>query len=245
MGLTIQYQLRSQASHVEDARRLVGQLRQKAMDLPFRSVGDLLDLSGDACDYERRDRDDPHLWLLIQANQPIQRDHFMYHVPPKRLIAFSTSPGEGSEPANFGLCLYPRTVEGHAQHGIKRVQTGLPSGWSWQSFCKTQYASNPDLGGIESFLRNHLSVVRLLDEAKSLGILHEVYDEGGYYEGRDVKALVEEVGRWNEMIAGFVGGMKDLFGGKDVESEITKFPNYEHLEAEGRADEWDERGSIE
>lgn len=245
MGLTIHYQFRSPAGHVEDARRLVGQLRQRAMDLPFKYVGDLLDLSGDACDYEQRDRDDPHRWLLIQANQPIQRDHFMYHVPPKHLIAFSTSPGEGSEPANFGLCLYPRTVDGHPNHGVKRVRTGLASGWSWHSFCKTQYASNPTTGDIENFLRCHLSVIRLLDESESLGILHEVSDEGGYYEGRDVKALVEEVGRWNEMIAGFVGEMKDLLGGKDVESEITKFPNYEHLEAEGRTGEAGERKDDE
>ena len=58
-----------------------------------------------------------------------------------------------------------------------------------------------------------------------------------YWEGRDVQALVKEVGEWNAMIAGLVGGMKDLLGTKDVKSEITKFPNFEHLEAEGRAGE--------
>ena len=112
----------------------------------------------------------------------------------------------------------------------------MPSGWSWQSFCKTQYASNPAIGDIETFLTCHLVLIRLLDEAKALNILSEVSDEGGYWINRDVKALVEEVGQWNAMIAGFVGGMKDLIGGAaDVRSEITKFPNYEHLEADGRA----------
>lgn len=38
-------------------------------------------------------------------------------------------------------------------------------------------------------------------------------------------------------VAGFIGQMKDLIGGQEVRSEITKFPNFEHLEAEGRADE--------
>jgi hypothetical protein len=41
------------------------------------------------------------------------------------------------------------------------------------------------------------------------------------------------------MIAGFVGGMKDLIGAeaREVQSEITNFPDYEHLEAKGRAGE--------
>ena len=46
------------------------------------------------------------------------------------------------------------------------------------------------------------------------------------------------------MIAGFVGTMNDMLGdaGREVESEITEFPNYEHLEAKGRADEDREHG---
>ena len=41
-----------------------------------------------------------------------------------------------------------------------------------------QYASNPDCGGVENFLRCHLAVVKLLDHAATLGILKEVSDEG-------------------------------------------------------------------
>jgi hypothetical protein len=59
MGLTIHYSLRSITRYNHDARQLVEQLRQRAMDLPFKRVGDLIDLSGDACDYERLERDDP------------------------------------------------------------------------------------------------------------------------------------------------------------------------------------------
>ncbi len=115
----------------------------------------------------------------------------------------------------------------------------MPSGWCWQSFCKTQYASNPDLNGTENFLRCHLAVIRLLDHARDLNMLHSVSDEGGYWEKRDVKALVEEVTQWNAMIAGFVGTMKDMLGeaGREVKSEITQFPDYEHLEAKGRAED--------
>ena len=92
MGLTVHYSLRSTTRYIDDARQLVERLRQRALDLPFQRVGDLIDLAGDACDYERRERDDPHRWLLIQANQPIERDGYVYHVvptPPVRVHDFS------------------------------------------------------------------------------------------------------------------------------------------------------------
>src|SRR4051812_44130227 len=57
MGLTIPYTLHAPPKLVADARAVVEQLRQRALDLPFRSVGDLLDLSGRGCDFQRRDRD--------------------------------------------------------------------------------------------------------------------------------------------------------------------------------------------
>jgi hypothetical protein len=115
-------------------------------------------------------------------------------------------------PANFGLCRYPGSLQVTDEHGNpKRIRTGL-AGWRWSSFCKTQYASNPECGGGENFLRCHLSVVRLLDQAKTLSILADVSDEGDYWEKRDVKALVEEVGEWNTMLAAFAGRMKDLTG---------------------------------
>jgi hypothetical protein len=89
---------------------------------------------------------------------------------------------------------------------------------------------------MENFLKCHLSVIRVLDHAGILGILKEVIDEGSYWEKRDVRSLAEEVVRWNQQIAGFVGKMKDLLG-DDVEAAILKFQNFEHLEAEGRKEE--------
>jgi len=66
MGLTIQYSLRSTTRSTDEARNLVEQLRQRALDLPFKRVGEILDLSADACDYDKWPRDDRHRWLLIQ-----------------------------------------------------------------------------------------------------------------------------------------------------------------------------------
>jgi hypothetical protein len=237
MGLTIHYSLHFSGRDEADARQLVEKLRDHALRLPFARVGELLDASGAACDCDQEEHDGRHHWMLIQANRWIERDSHMYSVAPKRLIAFAASPGEGSEAANFGLCLYPDTVEPSTKAETQRIATGMEPGWHWSSFCKTQYASNPANGDVSNFLRAHLSIVRLLDYAGELGILKEVTDEGGYWQNRDVKALAQTVGQWNAMVAGVVGSLKDLIGPKDVRAEITNYPNYEHLEAEGRREE--------
>lgn len=227
MGLTIHYRLHADTTSAAEARSLVEQLRARALDLPFKEVGELTDLGGDGADPDKLDRDDPNRWLLIQAGEYVERGGRQYPVTPDRLIAFSTWPGEGCEEANFGLALYPKTIE----VGGRRVRTGL-AGWSLSSFCKTQYASNPDCGGLENFLRCHLAVVKLLDHAGTLGVVKDVSDEGEFFEKRDVRALAKEVGDWNTMTAGWAGRFKDAFG-EGVVSEIARFPNFEHLEAKG------------
>jgi hypothetical protein len=73
----------------------------------------------------------------------------------------------------------------------------------------------------------------MLDHAQQLDILASVNDEGDFWEKRDIKALAQEVGEWNEQMAGLVGQLKDMFGG-DFQAPITQFPDFEHLEAKGR-----------
>jgi len=238
MGLTIHYSLKSNTRSPKKARELVAHLRGRAMDLPFAQVEDIVELTGAACDLDQRNRDDPHGWLLIQAGQYVERPApggtHCYRVTPTHVTAFETRPGEGCEAANFGLCRYPAHIEVDDPdwpHRKRKLRTRLP-GWSWGSFCKTQYASNRDCGGVENFLRCHLAVIRMLDHAKSLGILEDVSDEGDFWENRDVRALAQQVGHWNEMVAAFVGGLNDMLGDQ-VESEITKYPDFEHLEARG------------
>ena len=238
MGLTIHYNLRSSTRSPQKARDLVARLRGRALDLPFERVDDIIELSGPACNFNRYNREQPHRWLLIQAGQYIddpKREGYSYGITPTNVIAFSTWPGQGCEEANFGLCRYPATitVSDPAHPGVRRkIHTGLGV-WTWGSFCKTQYASNPDCGGVNNFLRCHLSVIRMLDHAKELGILQHVSDEGDFWEKRDLEALAREVGEWNEMLAALAGRFKDAVG-DEVLSAIAAFPNFEHLEAAGR-----------
>lgn len=227
MGLTIHYSLHSDAAKTTEARRQVEQLRQRALELPMQSVGEIVEFGGDDCDFDGCE-DHELRWLLVQAGQIVSRDDRHLRVGPKQVIAFTTWPGEGCEAANFGLCRYPGTIEIDG----RRIRTGL-RGWSWQSFCKTQYASNSECGGTENFLRCHLAVIGMLDHAAKLGILNDVRDEGGFWEKRSVDGLAHEIVEWNVGLAAFVGELKDSLG-SDFVAEITKFPDFERLEAKGR-----------
>ncbi|MGA2662237.1 MAG: hypothetical protein ABSH34_32555 [Verrucomicrobiota bacterium] len=237
MGLTIHYKLRALGGEAR-ALRLVQALRQAALDLPFKWVGPIENVRGQQCRFEDRPRDDRSRWLLIGATKWIEvREKApdgagniltSHQITPLHVIGFEADPGDGCETARIGLCRYPATVS--TPKGP--LKTKLP-GWRWSSFCKTQYASNPDCGGVENFLRCHLLVIAMLDKAKAAGCLGEVDDEGGFWENRDLRALVREVGEWNEQIAAGVGRLKDLLG-PGVLSEITRFPNFEQLEADGQ-----------
>ena len=70
MGLTIHYQLATTGDEAQ-TRELVQQLRQAALDLPLRWVGEIAEFRGDQCDWEQRADDDPHRWMLIQADTKI------------------------------------------------------------------------------------------------------------------------------------------------------------------------------
>jgi hypothetical protein len=213
MGLTIHYRLRSTTRSPTRARELVRRLRSRALDLPFERVDDIIELQDTECDFQEHDDKYPYRWLLIQTRQlvPDPRDEGCRHsVNPLHVVAFSTWPGNGCEEANFGLCRYPATIE-VGRWARRTIRTNLGP-WCWGSFCKTQYASNPDCGGVPNFFRCHLSVVAMLDHAQSLGILDEAYDEGDYWQKRDVPALAREVGEWNDCIAQQVAELRSVFG---------------------------------
>jgi len=241
MGLTIHYSLKAQGIDAQ-ARKLVEALHQTAQDLPLKQLGQVVELSGEQCDYNRRSKDDPLRWLLIQAAESVelkpaggQRNQgytTWFDVMPCRLIAFHTWPGEGCEAANFGLCQFPQLI----QTCRGPLETGF-SGWHWSTFCKTQYASDPRCGDVPNFLRCHLAVIAMLDRAKALGCLNHVSDEGGFWEKRNLPALVQEIGSWNEMLAAFGGKLKDLLGDGPLglQSAIAQFPNFEQLEAAGQS----------
>src|SRR5262245_57424605 len=119
MGLTIHYKLHSPSTSIKTVRDLVGQLRQRALDLPFGEVRELVELTGDEADAKHVAREHPLKWLLLQAIQYVEHDQGLCKVSPRHVIAFSTWPGKGCEEANFGLCQYPGMVEDQDGRQIK------------------------------------------------------------------------------------------------------------------------------
>lgn len=115
--------------------------------------------------------------------------------------------------------------------------TRLRGWYAWSDCCKTQYAGNPKLGGVGNFLRAHLSVFRVLDECKRLGMATHVRDDGRYWRRRDEGKLFRTPREWDELIAGFVGRMSDAVGDEHgpVAAPIKDRPDFEHLEARGAA----------
>src|ERR1017187_373833 len=76
MGLTIHYDLALPAKTLlPDVRQKLGALRQTCLDLPFKEVGEPIELNGEECNFEKRDREDPLRWFLIQSDTTV---HFKY-----------------------------------------------------------------------------------------------------------------------------------------------------------------------
>ena len=127
-------------------------------------------------------------------------------------------PGDGSEPAHFGLCAYP---------GIQ--------GWKLTCSCKTQYAAQH---GWEHFLACHRRVVSLLDLWRDFGVEVKVEDEGEFWATRSVERLRERLGTYDRFVAAMAGALKDDLGegAKGVSAEIFNDVRFERLEAEGRAE---------
>jgi hypothetical protein len=117
--------------------------------------------------------------------------------------------------------------------GEKHVVPGEKG--TWGSFCKTQFCNDPRVGGMPNFLRAHLAVCAILEKAQDIGFNVHVSDEGDFWTKRDVKALAEEVGHWDQMLAGLFGVLKDAApAGIVPDSAMAGRPDFEKLEAKAQ-----------
>jgi hypothetical protein len=235
MGLTIHWNWHGPKSG-DEAKAIVEKLRQKALDLPFESVSEIVRFEGDDARFDPERRDDEFSWLKVQSRQSVwNKDGTVgWDCLPNAIVGFQILVAPGSEPMEIILGTYPKTIEIKDQQTgkTKRLRTGFQD-WLGRGFCKTQYASDPQCGGIRNFLRAHLSVCRMLDHATELGLQVDVSDEGGFFEKREISALAKTVGSWNEQIAAFVGALTDKIG-KPLEAPILGFSDFEQLEAKGQ-----------
>jgi hypothetical protein len=261
MGLTVYYELAAKAD-ADKARKLVKQMRDFACRLPFDSVSEIFeyDPPDGQFAFKKGGRKDARgeQWkpggLYLERKTDAGSTEAV-HVPPLHSISFGANI-RGSETALFGLASHPAVVV-HHEDVVTQLELGgeerrvgagpaveFPTrlrGWySWHSFCKTQYAANPRYGGVENFLRAHLSIYKMLDECKRLGLRMKVRDDGKYNRNRNQGTLLKELAKMDELVAGVVGSLGDALLNHGAADEgafvapIKDRPDYEHLEARGQ-----------
>jgi hypothetical protein len=254
MGLHLSYELHYPGEADEaDVARLIGALRERALALPFDAVSEIVrlderamaepsplhglrfarleDVAHVAAVWQRDVHYRQSLGMTDEDEYEVLEDGTHLYRPvevpadvPAVAIGFAIAPARGSEPATFGLCRL-----GDEEHRTR---------WSWHCYCKTQYAS---MVSDENLVRCHTSLVALLDalpEVAGAGMTVEVHDETGYWESRDVAALVASVTAMNRIVAGFAGQLTDAVrdaGGDSaqVQGAIFEHPDFERLETEG------------
>ncbi len=167
-------------------------------------------------------------------------------------MPYSSPYVKGSESAAIGLATHPPVVL-HREDVIERNEDGSEWGrhigqgdpiefptrrrgyYSWHSFCKTQYAGSPRLGGEANFLKAHLSLIELLDQIHTAGVNVRMRDDSRYAKHRDVDRLLREVRKWDAIIARIAGSFGDALGNEPglLIAPIKERPDFEHLEAKG------------
>ncbi len=222
MGLAISYTLALADASLEEARRRVVALHQGAARLDLPELGPLIELQGEGiC---RTDGDDS-LFCVKQGTMSAKDYAALFRnrkaIPScRQLVGFAAFPGEGSHRCSFGLAIH---AEGSQQ-------------WQWHDFCKTQYASSAENGGLANFIRCHQRVLTLLDLCEELGILVSACDPSGYRDHRTLEKLVSCVCDSNVFTAAAIGSLKDALQtlGYRAEAPILERADFEHLEAQGQ-----------
>lgn len=235
----IHYTLKTEFDDSQDVRQLVEALREFALDLSFKEVGEVKEFSGKKT-YGRKGSDDMDDSFLKSQAEGHAWDEFEGHYPvfPHKIIAFSTLPGKGSKSAAFGFSKYPAFIEPEEHRLATTLIDGnggadwRPTGWCSQFFFSPERAADHRGGGIENLLHCHLVVIQMLDFIKATGLVHvEVNDEGEYWEKRDMKALTETLVERNSL---YFSSEQQTLMEKDATQPVTpSSPTFEHLEAKG------------
>jgi hypothetical protein len=251
MGLTIHYDWKAKAD-LGQARRMIAKFHALAGKLPFDDVSEVFEQDPPGGKPEFELYDEP----FRQGNLYLSRkrrdgEEELVDVPALHAVFFLVHVN-GAETASIGLASHPPVVV-HREDVIKRNKDGSERGrllgegrpiefptrrrgyYSWHSFCKTQYAGNPKLGGEANFLKAHLSLIELLDQIRAAGVSVRIRDDTRYSKHRNVDRLLRSLREWDALIAGFAGAFTDALRDHPgtVVAPIKQRPDFEHLEAKG------------
>jgi hypothetical protein len=253
MGLTVHYEWKTK-SDLPSARRLIAKFRSLALKLPFDEVSEIFeqdppDGKMEFLPYEHSFRRGG----LYRSRKRADGAHELVDVPALHAVFFNVYV-KGAETAAIGLASHPPVVL-HREDIIERDDSGKDRGrligqgdpiefptrrrgyYSWHSFCKTQYAGNPKLGGEANFLKAHLSLIELLDQIDATGVKVRIRDDARYAKHRNVDRLLRSLRDWDAVVARVAGAFGDALGSESgaVMAPIKARPDFEHLEAKGIA----------
>jgi hypothetical protein len=251
MGLTLYYDWKTKAD-CTSARRLIARMHVLAHKLPFDDISEVFEQ--DPPEGKATFRLYDHSFRQGTLYLPRKREdgaEETVHVPALHALFFCVRV-EGAESATIGLASHPPVVV-HREDVIRRNRDGSErerrlgqgdpiefptrrrSYYSWHSFCKTQYAGNPKLGGEANFLKAHLSLIELLDQIQASGVNVRIRDDSRYAKHRDVDRLLRSLREWDAVVASFVGKLGDALGDEHgaIVAPIKDRPDFEHLEAKG------------
>lgn len=224
MGLTIHYTIEYKGT-VKQLQTKLEKIRQACRDLPFEEVGEVgtVKISQAIIDLwnyhqtrgnsrEERDAAMKELgitpWQMVELGEWKHEGNTSWKVQkPTTMVSLYLWPGEGCESAELNF---------------QRIRGKFVC----RSFCKTQYA--------DEFVKCHLLVVQLLDILKADGFQVDVYDEGEYWQTRDMKVLGKNINESTALIAGFLGGLKSAAEEKGmvVDSPIEGCKNIMKVEGD-------------
>src|SRR5437016_3747547 len=228
MGLTVYYDWKAKVG-VPSARRMIAKFRDIALKLPFDEVSEIREQDPpDGKAAFRLYKDSFRQGGLYVARTRGDGDEETVHVPALHALFFCVHV-QGAESAPVGLASHPPVIV-HREDIIERNKDGserrrlLGQGdpvefptrrrgyYSWHSFCKTQYAANPKLGGEANFLKAHLSLIELLDQIRTAGVNVRVRDDSRYAKHRNVDRLLRCLRDWDAIVANIVGNLGDALG---------------------------------
>ena len=251
MGLTVYYDWKTKTD-LPSARRMISKFRAIALKLPFDDISEIHEQDPPGGKSAFRTYDDSfRQGALYLSRTRGDGEQETVHVPALHALFFDVRV-RGAESAPIGLASHPPVVL-HREDIIERNRNGserervLGQGdpiefptrrrgyYSWHSFCKTQYAGNPKLGGEANFLKAHLSLIELLDQIQALGVNVRIRDDSRYAKHRDVDRLLRCLRNWDAIVAKIVGNIGDALGDESgsLIAPIKERPDFEHLEAKG------------
>lgn len=123
MGLTVHFELQSRVKTVERARELTRQMRHAAFQLPFETVGPIVEIHGDECilplgwlqDGPPSNPAARRRWDLARKASidiPLPWNHNRYEtVWAEHAFSFNVWPGEGCESCDISLAKLPDEIE--------------------------------------------------------------------------------------------------------------------------------------